>query len=61
MINKRPKDCPQKDKMCLIENTRACKILTKLRKDGHECCGKIFEERKFPDNKQEEIDILRGK
>lgn len=34
----RPKDCPQKDKVCKLEGTFYCKILTKLRKDGHGCC-----------------------
>lgn len=38
MSMKRPKDCPKKGRSCSIEGTRACLILTKLRKDGHGCC-----------------------
>jgi len=60
MIKKRPKDCPHSNELCVLENTVACKILTKLRRDG-DCCCKAPWERKFPDPKQEELDILRGK
>jgi len=59
MIKKRPKDCPQKNEICILENTCACEILTKLRRDGDECCRGDWE-RKFPDPKQEELKILKG-
>jgi hypothetical protein len=35
---KRPKDCPKKDKVCPLEKTKYCAILTTLRKAGHGCC-----------------------
>lgn len=38
MTTKRPKDCPKKDKLCAIENTKYCRVLTKMRMDGHGCC-----------------------
>ena len=60
MKKKRPKDCPHSNEACILENTVACKILTKLRRDGNECCKESWE-RKFPDLKQQEISILRGK
>jgi len=40
-MKKKPKDCPKKDKICPIMNTRFCAILTKLRKDGYGCCVEI--------------------
>ena len=59
MIKKRPKDCPHSNEKCILENTAACMILTKLRRDGGECCKGNWD-RKFPDPKQAELDILRG-
>ncbi len=59
MIKKRPRDCPHNNELCILENTVACKILTKLRRDGNECCKGSWE-RKFPDPKQEELRILKG-
>ena len=60
MIKKRPKDCPQKNKICILESTWACEILTKLRRGaGDECCKGSWE-RKFPNHKLEEENVLRG-
>lgn len=41
-ITRRPEDCPKAGRPCPIENTRACKILTILRKDGYGYCVELI-------------------